>query len=251
MALNTNMDCISEVLVRLNQSSAAAFYTDSILSAWYNDAYKYVAGYKKWPVTLYVDSSTNQASPTIGTDGYTYPTNFRSMSIRWLKDSNATPSSTMYDKVRYQDYLQYQSDFPTGKDRVFSDFGRTFYVNANIATGTLYVYGQIVPAVADWTAAASTTLFSGGDEDVNEAIVEQMLSYALTREKTPTSFYRGKFISAAIYHHTAAQEILDATWVKYQDEEYAYQTKNREMFKRFSVERGALRDDILRRDQFY
>ncbi len=252
MALNTNVDIISEVLVRLNASSTVAFYTDTILNAWENNAYKFVAAYKKWPVTLYMDSSTLFGTNSLNStgDAYAYPSNFRSESIRWVKDSNPAPSQQMYDKVIFRDYNQYLTDFVGGKDRVFSDFGRTFFINPNIATGTIFVFGQIVPPTQDWTAPTAT-LFSGGDEEMNEAIVEEMLSYALTREKTPTSFYRGKFVSAAMAQHQKATDLLDAAWAKYQDEEFAYQSKNREMFKRFSVERGALRDDILRRDQFY
>lgn len=251
MALKNDSDIIAEVLVRLNQSSTAAFYTDTILLGWFQNALKWSHAYKKWPVTEYMDSSKNTTAPDIGTDGYTYPTQLRSESIRWLRDSNSVLTKRIYQKITYADYIQYQNDFPTGQDLVFSDFGRTFYVNPNIASGTLYVFGQTTPNVPSIIDSVASSLFSTADDEANESIVEEMVSYGLQREKTPTSFYKGHYVSASSFHHQTATSILEELWKRHQDEQFAYQTKNREMFKRFSVERGALRDDLLRRDQFY
>lgn len=251
MALQTFGDIKNEVLVRLDQGTTVAYYTDSMLGDWINDAYKWAAGYHRWPAFDYVDSSTTTASPSLGTDGFTYPTNFKSESIRWMRDNNSNPSRRTYDKVRFQDYIQYQNDFPTGQDQIFSDFGRTFFVNVNVASGTLYLYGSINAPFLDKSDPTGQTLFSGADEQANEAIVEKVLSYALVKQQTPVNFYKGKYVSAAIVHASQGAEILDALWKNHQDEQFAYQAKNREMFKRFSVERGALRDDLLKRDQFY
>ena len=102
--LDTDANIIGEFLVRMNQSSTAAFYTDAITAGWFTNAHRWAAAYKKWPVTDYMDSSTvfGTGSTNALGDAYAYPTNFRTGSIRWIKDSNSTTSKQIYQKQNYK-----------------------------------------------------------------------------------------------------------------------------------------------------
>ena len=70
----------------------------------------------------------------------------------------------------------------------------------------------------------------------------EALSFAMLREKR---------FNDSEYYHKKAVEILEEIWVKVNAEQYGYQTrKDKNMFKRMDVLGGALRDDLLKRDQF-
>src|SRR3990167_4637804 len=81
------------------------------------------------------------------------------------------------------------------------------------------------------------------EEEGNEAIVEEVLSYAKTRElkENETNF-----------HHTRATQILDNLWTKINSEQFQYQTHRARggMFKRINVLGGGVDDELIRRDQF-
>lgn len=241
---------MKEVLVRLNQSSTAAFYTDPILSSWFNQAHKWAAAYKKWPFTE-GRSSTTFASAVTSEDGYTvleYPEGFKSDSIRYLRIGGKKVR-----KVNFYKFQKFIEDNGSSTDRIFSDYGRRIYINPSIdLSGSTSVWGQFVPADYDYTAAAQNTVFTGGEEEGNEAIVREMLSYALLREKTPTAMVRGNAVSAAIIKHQEASKVLDSIFEKIAEEAFGYEsTQDDGMFKRFDVLRGGFTEDLFRRDQFF
>ena len=87
-----------------------------------------------------------------------------------------------------------------------------------------------------------TTIFSGNNEEGNEAIVEKMTSYLKRREH---------LMNEAELHDQRAVMKLEEVWKRILDEQYAYQTTPERggMFTRFDVLEGTVGDE-LNTDQF-
>lgn len=234
MALSTIYDILGEVVVRGNISTtttSSGLYTDTILKGWLDPAHRWAAAFHKWPFT------EGRVSTTYSTEENPYPEGWKSDSIRLLQ-----VGGKRYQKLNFYDYQAFREDSPDSDDRVFSDFGLTYFVNPNQASGTTTVYGQYTPSAFDTTDNTATTVFSSNEPEANEAIVEEMLSYAKRREKN---------LNESQVHHNRAIEILESVWKRYGDEQFGYQTKNRGNFKRLNVMYGVLDDELLKRDQFY
>lgn len=238
MALVTVDDLANEFLIRLYGSTAVAYYTDAIINAWINDATRFAASYKKWPFTEVKDTSLTFSA---GTETYPYPAQIKTDSIRFL--TVGTSPAYNLQKIDFQSYLKFR-ELQTNSDsaRVFSDWIRVLYINPNLdVAGTITLYGQSNPTALDTTNRSAQTVFSGGEEEGNEAIVDLMISYAKMRERKigESQFYMG-----------LATNILESIWKKILDEQYAYQEKNRGMFTRTNILRGATQEEIFKRDQF-
>ena len=226
-------DIKTDVLVKLNTSTTVAFYSETIINNWINQAYLYTAGYKKWPFTERRDNTTS-----FSTEENSYPSDFRTDSIRLLQ-----VGGERLQKLNFEDYQIYREENPTGTEKVYSDFGRTFFINPYAGvTGTITAWGQYAVADLDTTDNTATTVFSAGEEDGNSAIVEEVLSYAKLRESKP---------SEAKFHHERCLEILSNIWERHQAEQFAYHTKDRGMFERLDVLRGGMRDDLFNENRFY
>jgi hypothetical protein len=216
---------ITEVAIRGGLDTTAGFYTDSILERTANLAYNWAAAYKKWPFTEYMDKSGAFVS---GTEENSYPNSgFRTDSIRILKVGNY-----LFEKILFKDYLQFREDNSSSTEKVFSDFGRTIYINPNCASGTIYAYAQLIPT--EMTTAATTTIFTNYDEEANEAIVERSLSLLLKR---------GKKLQDSIEADQRARQILDGLWKNITDEQHAYMPKNSGMWERIDIVDGEYYDD--------
>lgn len=257
MALQTYGDIRTDFLVKMNQSTTTGFYTEQMIFTWFNNAHAWSAAYKKWPMTE-GRYSTTTASAYTNEDGYTclvYPEGFRSDSIRML--TVAGKHFLKKNFYKWQDFIENNS---SDTSVIYSDYGRILYFNPNAAgfSGTIAIWGQYNVPLSGYDTAASgvgdpsaTTIFTYAEEDGNQAIVREMMSYALEREKSPTSIVRGKMVSASAFQHQMAAEILDAVATRIAAEQYAYQdTQNEGMWKRFDVTRGGFKEDIFRRDQW-
>lgn len=234
---NTLGDIKNDVLVKLGGDTTIAFYTDTILNTWINGAYTFAASYKKWPFTERRDNTQTWSSST---EEYSYPSDFKADSIRILQ-----VGGKRLQKLNFEDYQIFREEESDSADKVFSDFGRTYFINPNIDTsGTVTVWGQYQIAALDGTDPSATTVFSGREEEGNEAIIEEVLSYAKLKEK--------KFQEANA-HHQRAVFILEGIWDRVQAEQFGYHTHKARggMFKRIDVLEGAVEDELLKRDQFY
>lgn len=233
MALTNVGDIKTEVIVRLGISTTEGYYYDAILSDWLEDAHRFATSYKRWPFTEGKVSTTYVS----GTETYPYPEGWRTDSIRILKLGDKR-----VQKTNFEDYENYKEDNSGGSDRIFSDFSREYYINPNIdLSGTITVYGQYNPVI-DVSVPATETVFSNYEEEGNEAIVLEMLSYAKQKERK---------IKESIEFHMRAKEVLDSVYIRtVKDEGFAYQTKNRSLFKRFDVIEGVEQDELYRRDRF-
>lgn len=232
--LKTIYDIRNDVLVKLNQSTTYAFYSETILNDWIDEAHLWASAAHKWPFTE-GRSSTTWVS---GTEEYTYPEGWKSDSIRYMM-----LGTKRLTKLNFADYQQFREDQSSSDERVYSDFGNLYYINPNVdSSGTITAYGQYVPAEFDWTDNTAVTVFSNREEEGNTAIMEEVLSYAYTREKR---------FDVAQFHHQRAIELLEGIWQRHKDEQFGYQTKNRGMFKSFDILRGSRDNEDIKRNQWY
>lgn len=232
MALKTQNDIITEVLVRNNRSTTDSFITDAMLQGWYFDAHTWASSLYKWPFTEGRVSTTWVSTEEWSFEGY------KSDSFRIV-----TVGGYQLKKLNFRDYLTFREKEPTGTDRVFSDYGGIVFINPYLdVSGTLTAWGQYTPYldVTDYTAQ---TLFSGKDEEGNEALVEKMTSYLKRREHE---------ISESELHDTRAGNKLAEIWKRVLDEQALYQTHpdTGGMFERFDVLNGGITDELFNRDQF-
>lgn len=233
--LATSSDIKGEVLVRLNAgTTTAGLYTDAILDDWLDMSHRWASGYRKWPFTEGRITTTLALNTD---DSQTYPEGWKSDSVRIL-----TIGGNRYQKVNFEHFLRYREDSSAGEDRIFSDFGRSLYVNPNGSSGTMIVYGQYVPGAFDRTDTSATTVFSNADETGNHAIVEEILSNAKMREKKTVE---------AQNHHLKAIQLLEQLAQDIKDEQYGYHSKDAAMFERFDVLEGAATDELIKRDRWY
>lgn len=236
--LNNAGDIITEVLVRNNRNTTDGFITDANLQDWLRQANVWASSVHKWPFTE-GRSSTTYSTSISDENGLTYipyPEGWKADSIRIL-----TIGGKRLQKLNFSDFLRFTEDNPGSTERIYSDYGRQIYVNVRAdVSGTMTSYGQYTPAL-DPTDLTATTIFSNYDEEGNEAIVEKMSSFLKRREH---------LANEAELHDKRALEKLEEIWVRWKDEQFAYQTKDRSLFKSFDVISGRYSDDILNRDQF-
>lgn len=217
-------DIKNQVLVRLGAGTSLGFYTDTILTDWFTLANKWASTYKKWQYTEGRVSTTYSSS----TEEWSYPEGWRPDSIRMLQ-----VGGKRCQKLTFDDYQRFREDNADSTDKVFSDYGLTYYINPNAGlSGTTVVYGQYTP-YWDITDEDYKTVFSGTMEDGNEAIIQRMLSYAMEKEKKTQE---------SMAYYEKAKEILDGMYKSFQDEQFAYQTKNRGIWSDFDVLEGGVSD---------
>ena len=150
----------------------------------------------------------------------------------------------LLDKLNFADYKIFKEKSPGNNDRVYSDFGSLVYININIdLSGTLTMWGQFTPSNFDGTDLTEETVFTEGNDEGNQAIIEEMLSYSTRRDND---------LQESTAHHSKAVTLLDELWKRIQDEQYKYKTHpdRQGMFKRFDVVEGGFSDELFRRDQF-
>ena len=231
----SNFDDIkTDVIRKLGIATTAAYYSDDVLNDWIQQGHRWATSFKKWPFTEGRVSTTY----TTATEEWSFE-GYKAESFRMV-----LIGGKRFQKLNYEDYLILKEEEASNTDKVFSDFGRLLIVSTGHGvSGTLVAYGQYTPADIDATDLTATTVFSSGDEEGNEAIVEKVLEFAEARKQNPKE---------ALLHLQKAQAILEALWTKCQSEQYAYHTTRARggMFKRINILAGGVNDEIIRRDQF-
>lgn len=231
--MRTGIDVFTQVLVRNNRTTTDAFITDANLRTWFRDASVWAASFHKWPMTEGRLQTTFATALGPGADEW-YPEGYKADSFRLVQIGGKA-----LRKLNFADYQIFREEQTDGDDRVFSDFGKTVFINPNVdLTGTLTMWGQYQP-IPDEDAA---TIFTDYDDEGNEAIYEKMSSYLKRREH---------LVEEAEVHDQRAAAKLDEIWKRVLEEQYAYQTHEDRggMFKRFDVLNGRPTDEI-KRDQF-
>lgn len=232
MSARTLGDIQDEFLVRGNVSTSTGFVNDTILNDWTRIAALWATSTHKFPLTEGRVSTTFSATEEWNFEGYKADS-FRLVQV----------GGKRLKKLDFRNYQIFREEESSANDRVFSDFGRTIFINPNVdLTGTLTAWGQYTPVV-DPTDKAAVTVFSDYDEEGNEAIIEKMLSYLKDRERKP--------VESKAYNDRASL-LLDGIYQRALDEQYQYQTHpdSGGMWKRFDILRGDFQEEIFRRDQF-
>jgi len=234
--MNTQSQIINEFLVRQNTSTTASFFTDAITKSSFKNALQWAYSRRKWPFTEGISSTTyvTTTQDDFGNTKILYPEGWKPDSIRI-----ALVGGKRLKKINYQDLLTFREERPGDSARLFSDYNNYIYINsAADVSGTLTVFGQYTPIIDTTDDSASTLL----PVEANEAIVAKMQEYAMIREKKDENLVLAK--------RAEAEGILDLLYKNIQNEQFAYQTQDRNMFEGFDVIKGQAPYGLIRRDQF-
>ncbi len=237
--MKTRDEIFTEVLVRNNRTTTDGFITDTILKSWYTEANVWANALHKWPFTEGRIQTTYASGGGIGGDEWFFE-GYKADSFRILQ-----VGGKRLTKLNFEDYQIMRETQPTATDRVFSDYGRTVFINPYAdVSGTVVAYGQYQPYI-DVTDENGVTIFSGYDEEGNEAVVEKMTGYLKRREH---------LANEAELHDQRAVQKLEEVYKRIMDEQYAYQpSPTRDgWFKRFDVinGRGLDQDNLNNINQF-
>lgn len=231
--ISTYGDIKNDIIRKLGIATTAINYSDAILDGWIQQGHRWVTSFKKWPHTEGRLNTTYTGIEEIQFEGY------KADSFRMLQIGGKR-----LNKLNFQDYQIFREEDASGSDRVFSNYGNLVFINPNMGlSGTLTAWGQYTPVDIDVTDLTATTVFSGRDEEANEAIVDEVISYAKTRDQKPKE---------ADFYHNKAVAVLNGLWERVRDEAYAYQTHRTRggMWKRMNVIDSGVEDDKIKRDQF-
>src|SRR3990167_8939855 len=151
--MRTFYDIKDEIIVQLGISTSVAFYTDAILDDWLDKAHKWTAGFKKWTVTEGRVSTTYVADSATEVV-FNYPEGWKPDSIRLLQ-----VGGKRFKKTNFYRYQAFREDSSNSQDKIFSDFGRLYFINPNAdVSGTTTFWGQYTPATWDYTDNTALTV---------------------------------------------------------------------------------------------
>jgi len=224
-----------EILVRSGKTTTSAWLSEAYLNDWINQAHRWSAGFKPWPYTEGRAQTTYTGLETLDFEGY------KADSFRFM-----TIDGKRIQKINFEDYRIFKEEQPDSSDRIYSDFGGLVYINVNMAlSGTLIAYGQYSPAnIPDGDGATADdveTVFTEHGDEGNQAIIAKVRSWIAGRENE--SVVEDKF-------EQKSRVLLEELWKRIMDEQFAYQTKDRGMFKRMDIIGGQYDDERFKRDQF-
>ena len=227
-----------EILIRSGKSTTSGWVSDTNLKNWISQAHRWTAGFRKWPMTEGRIQTTFATGTGPNSDEWDFE-GYRSDSIRLMQIGGKR-----LEKLNYEDYLIYREEKPDGDGRYFSDIDGIVVINPNIdLSGTVTAWGQYVPANFDITDETSETIFTEGNDDGNEAIIERAIGYAYKRD--------GKK-KEALEQTLIAKGILEDLWENIKQEQALYKTNEERggMFRRFNILNGRGVDDDFSINQF-
>ena len=107
--LNTFGEIKTDVIEKLGISTTAAFYTDTILNDWIQQAERWATSFKKWPFTEGRVSTTFTAGTGENSDEWSFE-GYKSDSFRIL-----TIGGERHEKLNFEDYLILGKKHPKAK----------------------------------------------------------------------------------------------------------------------------------------
>jgi hypothetical protein len=168
----------TELLARLQVASNSTLYPSTRITTLIQNAYMWATQFVVWHDLVRAVCTKTQAAH----EYYDYPSNFRSESIIRMEIDDEE-----YLRKNYEDYLAFKKDNPTSTKKMFSSFGRQFFVHPTpTVTGTdnLTVWGAVQGDPL--SLSTSVPIFSYNKDEANEAVVKKALAVALVRSD-PTS----------------------------------------------------------------
>ena len=209
-----------EVLDRLTVLSTSTYLTTTMVKRWLNLAMHWALSWKKWPFLEMKGTDLIDATAT-----YPYPTGMRTKSAFLVR-----VDSKRYDKIRYEDYLTYFEDYPSNTDKVWTEYDRNIYINANACTvgNAVEIYGQ--ESISDMSVDADTTPFTVAEPLGDEAIIDKAVSLAC--KKIP-----GLLNQAQLEEQSAAQK-LEIVWDRIREVMPRSVLKTTPLFRKIDVLKG-------------
>lgn len=171
MATRANLE--AELIARLQVAANSTLYPAARVTKIIQDAYLWAT-----QLVIWHDLVRARATGTVAAqEYYDYPDNFRSESIIRL-----TIDGEEYRRKNFEDYLTFKKNNPSSTKKMFSSFGRQFFVHPTptaTGAGNMIAWGAIQ---ADPLSATDTiSIFSYNKEEANEAVIKKGLSIALIR----------------------------------------------------------------------
>lgn len=171
--MNTRSDLESELQSLLLSSGNSGLYGSTRLTELIQNAYTWAKNLHNWQAL----ADAQKTSTEVDRYYYDYPSKFKTGSVFRIEINGLE-----YNRKNYEDFLDYKKNYPTSSKRIFSNYGRRYFI---FPTPTerlekkLIVWG--VTMGDDLTEATSTTIFSYGAVEGNEAVVRKAYSVALRR----------------------------------------------------------------------
>ena len=171
--MTTRSDIETEVIARLQVASNSTLYPAARITTIVQSAYMWATQLVVWHDLVRAVCTHTTAT----NEYYDYPANFRSESIIRMEIDGDE-----YKRKNYEDYLAFKADNPSSTKKMFSSFGRQFFVHPTpTTTGTdnLTVWGAVQSDAL--SSSSSVPIFSYNKEEANEAVIKKALAIALVR----------------------------------------------------------------------
>ena len=171
--MTTRSDLETELVARLQVASNSTLYPSARITTLIQNAYMWATQLVVWHDLVRAVCTHTVA----GQEYYDYPSNFRSESIIRMEVDDEE-----YKRKNYEDYLAFQRDNPSSTKKIFSSFGRQFFISpipTITGTNNITVWGAIQADAL--TLSTSVPIFSYNKEEANEAVIKKALSIALVR----------------------------------------------------------------------
>lgn len=208
----------------LSSTVVSTFWTPTMLEGWINRGVIWATNFRPWPFTEKAEYTKSRANaryydyPDDTADG---PSAFKSDSIRLCQIEQDDGTMAEYTKLRYNDFMKYLEDNPTGTDKVFSDYRRRYFINpvVTVSDRNISVWGQ--EKAKELVADTDETAFSEGEETGDQAIILYAKSIALKKARR---------YNEATAEITEATNLLLEIWKRIQEEQSQYRTKSNALF---------------------
>lgn len=165
---------------RLISEGGSTLYTESILNDLIDDAHIWATQFFPWKeLRLAMETSTEN-----GVYWYDYPDEYVTDSVTFLEvDHGGNTGVKEYSKKNFEDFVRWRRENPNDTNvRIFADNERKWYIHPIPTIDGDYnvtLHGQ---RQADALSGdSSTTIFTLGSKDGNEAIVKKAFSLGILR----------------------------------------------------------------------
>lgn len=182
--LSTRAELEAELVSQLQVASNSSQFPSARITSLIQNAYIKATELFRWNDLVKAKCTSSVASG----EWYDYPSDFRSGTIIRLE-----MDSEPYERKNWEDYLEYKHENPTSTKKIFSSFGRQFFIfptPATSGTNNIYVWGSIQAAAL--SLSTSETIFSNNKENCNMAVVGLALAMALKLSKPDISLAEEK-----------------------------------------------------------
>ena len=171
--MTTRSDLETELLERLLVADNSTLYPSARLTMLIQNAYRWAKSLVIWNDLV----NARKTGTKVDHEYYDYPAEFRSESIIRLE-----VDGEVYERKNFEDYLDYKDNNANTTKKMFASFSRRYFINPTptlAGSYNIHVWGAIEGDQLD--SSSSTTIFSYGNEEGNEAIIQKAFAVAIGR----------------------------------------------------------------------